>query len=157
MIPQLKLTLAQLIALRVQHRHSPQDILRRLVIDGDTRVIPASKWVTGYCVCTCVTYIYLSLSLLPSPRSTGGSTLLPRWQECLSSLHLLSWLMLGAMCHNAIDTVALDMRVEGYTSGQCQLLGSLNTKMDTVTNGVAELTLGALHRNALSSEASRVR
>ena len=42
MIPQLKLSLAQLVALRVQHTRTPQDLLKRLVA-GDIRASAAAK------------------------------------------------------------------------------------------------------------------
>ena len=45
----------------------------------------------------------------------------------LDSLHMLSWLLLGAMSHNAIHSVATEMRSAMSSSGGlCLLLQSLS-------------------------------
>ena len=82
--------------------------------------------------------------ILYSVRQGGGNTVLLRWQDHISTLHLFAWLMLGAMCHNAIDVVAVEMRMEGSVSGRCQLFGSLSTHQDEVIKGIIRLLLGAL-------------
>ena len=90
-----------------------------------------------------------------SPKSGGGgAAVCPQWQASLIALHMLTWLMLGAMCHNTIDTAALEMKMEGNVSGLCQLLGSLNTRMDVTTQGVINLATGVLERLAVSNEVS---
>ena len=92
-----------------------------------------------------------------SPKSGGGgAAVCPRWQASLTALHMLTWLMLGAMCHNTIDTAALEMKMEGNVSGLCQLLGSLDTRMEVTTQGVIRLATGVLERLAVSNEVSIV-
>ena len=44
MVPQLKLSLAQLISLRVQHGRSPVEKLRKMMA-GDNKTIPSHKYV----------------------------------------------------------------------------------------------------------------
>ena len=87
-----------------------------------------------------------------SVRQGGGNTVLLRWQDHISTLHLFAWLMLGAMCHNAIDVVAVEMRMEGSVSGRCQLFGSLSTHQDEVIKGIIRLLLGALENVATDRE-----
>ena len=60
--------------------------------------------------------------------------------------------MLGAMCHNAIDVVAMEMNIEGSISGRCQLLGSLSTHPDEVIYGIIRMLLGALGNVSVDSE-----
>ena len=53
--------------------------------------------------------------------------------------------MLGAMCHNAIDTAAGEMTMKGGNiSGQCRLFYSLDTHVEVHMKGVANLAAGAL-------------
>lgn len=60
--------------------------------------------------------------------------------------------MLGAMCHNAIDVVAMEMNIDGSISGRCQLLGSLSTHLDEVIHGIIRLLLAALGSVSLDNE-----
>lgn len=60
--------------------------------------------------------------------------------------------MLGAMCHNAIDVVAIEMKIDGSVSGRCQLFGSLSTRQDEVVQGIIRVLLGALENVSLDSE-----
>lgn len=90
--------------------------------------------------------------ILYSVRQGGGNTVLLRWQDHISTLHLFAWLMLGAMCHNAIDVVAVEMRMEGSVSGRCQLFGSLSTHQDEVIKGIIRLLLGALENVTMDRE-----
>ena len=78
--------------------------------------------------------------------------MLLRWQDQISTLHLFAWLMLGAMCHNAIDVVAVEMKMEGSVSGRCQLFGSLSTHQEEVIKGVVRLLLGALENVTIDNE-----
>lgn len=68
----------------------------------------------------------------------------------MSAIQLLAWLLLGALCYNAVDAVAIEMKIEGSISGQCKLLESLNPKLDKVTRGVIKLVVGVLQRIAIS-------
>jgi len=127
---------------------------------GERRMVEGgSKVVGGHMVL--IKYI-LPPSLLAhthttSPKSGGGgAAVCPHWQASLIALHMLTWLMLGAMCHNTIDTAALEMKMEGNVSGLCQLLGSLNTRMDVTTQGVINLATGVLERLAVSNEVSTI-
>ena len=87
-----------------------------------------------------------------SVRQAGGNTVLLRWQDHISILHLFAWLMLGAMCHNAIDVVAVEMKMEGSVSGRCQLFGSLSTHQEEVIKIIIKLLLGALENVATDNE-----
>ena len=87
-----------------------------------------------------------------SVRQTSGTTIQLRWHDNISTLHMFTWLMLGAMCHNAIDMVAVEMKIDGSVSGQCKLLGSLSTHHEKVTEGIIRLLLGALADVSLDSE-----
>lgn len=87
-----------------------------------------------------------------SVRQGGGNTVLLRWQDQISTLHLFAWLMLGAMCHNAIDVVAVEMKMEGSVSGRCQLFGSLSTHQEEVIKGIIRLLLGALESVMIDNE-----
>ena len=87
-----------------------------------------------------------------SVRQGSGTTVQLRWQDHISILHLFAWLMLGAMCHNAIDMVAVEMKIDGSVSGQCKLLGSLSTHHEQVTKGIIKLLLGALTDVSLANE-----
>ena len=87
-----------------------------------------------------------------SVRQGGGTTVLLRWQDHISTLHLFAWLMLGAMCHNAIDVVAVEMKMEGSVSGRCQLFGSLSTHQEEVIKGIIKLLLGALENVTIDNE-----
>lgn len=78
----------------------------------------------------------------------------PRWQDYISAIQLLAWLLLGALCHNAIDAVAVEMKIEGSVSGQCKLLESLNPKLDVVTQGIISLACGVLQKIAISPNVS---
>ena len=78
--------------------------------------------------------------------------MLLRWQDHISILHLFAWLMLGAMCHNAIDVVAVEMKMEGSVSGRCQLFGSLSTHQEEVIKIIIKLLLGALENVATDNE-----
>lgn len=133
-VPQLKLSLAQLVALRAQHgRSPPTDKLKRLISEGDPR------------------------SLLPPPttfRSTVVHMLQPRWQDYVRAIRVLSWLLLGAMSHNYIDAIAADMKMAGSvnTGGPCHLLESLNQKLDKMTKGVLDLVCGVLQQIAVSND-----
>ncbi len=101
-------------------------------------------------------YIYFfTLIIFFSVRQGGGNTVLLRWQDHISTLHLFAWLMLGAMCHNAIDVVAVEMKMEGSVSGRCQLFGSLSTHQEEVIKGIIRLLLGALENVATDREVVR--
>lgn len=93
-------------------------------------------------------YVHVHISI----RQTGGNTVQLRWQDHISTLHLFAWLMLGAMCHNAIDVVAVEMKMEGSVSGQCQLLDSLSTNREEVIQGIIKLLLGALGNVTVDNE-----
>ena len=102
-------------------------------------------------------------------NSKGGHqrpTVHVRWNDHLSAIHIFAWLLLGAMCHNSVHQVtsnvilSLSLSVSQYlhtmciqvfntesTSGRgdrCQLLGSLDTRMEVITEGVVGLTRGAM-------------
>lgn len=84
-----------------------------------------------------------------SDRSTkSGSGL---WQSSLDSLHILAWLLLGAMSHNAIHSVATEMRTHTSSAGLCLLLQSLG-KMEEVVQRAISLTKNVLMRVGTSSE-----
>ena len=109
--------------------------------------------IINFYECLNVPLILWSFQLiLCSVRQGGGNTVLLRWQDHISTLHLFAWLMLGAMCHNAIDVVAVEMRMEGSVSGRCQLFGSLSTHQDEVIKGIIRLLLGALENVATDRE-----
>ena len=94
----------------------------------------------------------MNFPTLHSVRQGSGTTVQLRWQDHISILHLFAWLMLGAMCHNAIDMVAVEMKIDGSVSGQCKLLGSLSTHHEQVTEGIVRLLLGALGDVSLATE-----
>ena len=65
--------------------------------------------------------------------------------------------MLGAMCHNAINVVAKEMKIDGNISwGQCELLGSLSTHPDRVIQGIIRLLIGAIGSVSFDNETVRV-
>ncbi len=70
----------------------------------------------------------------------------PRWQDYIKSVHVMFWLLLGALSHNYIDGIAADMKMAGNIGGQCRLLESLNHKMDEITKGMLILTNGVIQR-----------
>lgn len=61
MIPQLKLSLAQLVALRVQHTRTPLDQLKRLV-SGDVRANTNTKYVDLFKHDAVHVYMYTMIS-----------------------------------------------------------------------------------------------
>ncbi len=79
-------------------------------------------------------------------RSTVIHVLQPRWQDYIQSVHILSWLLLGAMSHNYIDGIAAEMKMAGNVGGRCLLLESLNHKLDEVTKGVLTLASGVIQK-----------
>lgn len=78
----------------------------------------------------------------------------PHWHDYISAVQLLAWLLLGALCHNAIDAIAIEMKIEGSVSGQCKLLESLNPNLNVVTEGVINLASGVLEKIAISPNVS---
>ena len=91
-----------------------------------------------------------------SPKSGGGKVALhPHWQDSLIALHMFTWLMLGSMYHNSINTAVAALEVK-LDSGLCQLFGSLDTYMEVNTCGVATLATGALQKLHLTSEVGSV-
>ena len=75
-----------------------------------------------------------------------------QWQSSLDSLHVLSWLLLGAISHNAIHSVASDMRAVTSSGGQCLILKSLSTKMEDVVQRAIALTKCVLQKVGEFSE-----
>lgn len=65
---------------------------------------------------------------------------------------MLSWLLLGAMSHNAIHSVATEMRTITSSGGQCLLLESLSPKMEEVVQRAISLTRNVLKRIGALSE-----
>ena len=65
---------------------------------------------------------------------------------------MLSWLLLGAMSHNAIHSVATEMRTVTSSGGQCLLLESLSPKMEEVVQRAINLTRNVLKRIGALSE-----
>lgn len=126
MISQVKLSLAQLVALRVQHGRAPASKLHRLLA-GDVRPIATNNPGGG----------------------VGGGNFTPRWEHNLSAVHIFSWLLLGAMCHNAIDAATV---AEDGLGGQCRLLSSVNVKMEQNTEGMIRLTREVLQRITVVNE-----
>jgi hypothetical protein len=129
-LSRLKLLIAQLVALRVQHGRPPVDHLRR-VVNGDLRPIS-----------------------LPSKGSHQRSTTAVRWYDHLSSLHIFSWLLLGAMCHNTIHQVYSTDQSSAAEGDRCQLLGSLDASLEVITGSAIWLTRGAMQGIRRSSENS---
>ena len=65
---------------------------------------------------------------------------------------MLSWLLLGAVSHNAIHSVATEMRTVTSSGGQCLLLESLSPKMEEVVQRAINLTRNVLKRIGALSE-----
>ena len=129
-LPHLKLLVGQLVALRIQHGRSPVDHLRR-VINRDLRPIslPRSTLSLSHSLSHSLPHSLtplLSHSLTPSLTPSLIHALSPslppslppslskgahqrlvavRWYDHLSALHIMSWLLLGAMSHNAVHQV----------------------------------------------------
>ncbi len=78
----------------------------------------------------------------------------PRWQDYIQSVHILSWLLLGAMSHNYIDGIAAEMKMAGNVGGQCLLLESLNHKLDEVTKGILILANGVIQKITTTQDVS---
>ena len=68
---------------------------------------------------------------------------------------MFTWLMLGSMCHNAVDTAAAALEVK-MESGLCQLFRSLDIYMEVNTRGVVALATGALQKLNITSEVGSV-
>jgi hypothetical protein len=124
-----KLLMAQLVALRVQHGRTPVDYLRRLINEDIRSIILPSRG--------------------PHQRSTAV-----RWHDHLSLLHILSWLLLGATCHNAVHQVYSSDQSTDEGGDQCQLLRSLDASLEVTTNGAIRLTRGAIQNIRRTSEIS---
>ena len=88
----------------------------------------------------------------------SGTVIQPTSDDHLSSLRILAWLMLGAMCHNAVDSAAIEMRMEGNINvgGQCRLLYSFNTNMEVNTRGILKLVKGVLQRLTTANEVKQL-
>lgn len=85
---------------------------------------------------------------LKSCSSKSGSGVSSQWQSCFDTLHMLSWLLLGAMSHNAIHSVASEMKSVTSSGGLCLLMESLSSKMEDVVKRAVFLTKSVLQRLA---------
>lgn len=65
---------------------------------------------------------------------------------------MLSWLLLGAMSHNAIHSVATEMRTVTSSGGLCLLLESLSPKMEEVVHRAIQLTRNVLKKIGVGDE-----
>ncbi len=100
-------------------------------------------------LCKCkniLSILFFCTYLCRSFRATVIHLLQPKWQDYIKSVHVLTWLFLGAMSHNYIDGIAADMKMAGSIGGQCRLLESLNHKLDEVTKGMLTLASGVFHK-----------
>lgn len=168
MVPQLKLSLAQLIALRMQHGRTPLDKLRRM-ISGDLKTLVSSELVHPHSHHDAkIFYILYYYSSSPPPssfsalscKSVGVS--ITQWQAALQALHILSWLILGALSHNMVHSVASEvrsvpssggqLRSVASSAGQCRLLESLCLRMEEMVQRAISLTKIVLQRVVSNAE-----
>ena len=90
------------------------------------------------------------LAILVLSSKTGSGQL--QWQSAHQTLHILSWLMMGALSHNTIHSVAADVRSMASSGGTCHLLKALLPRETDVMNRFLAMTRTVLQAVVSSAE-----